>query len=164
MKAILVLLAVGLLIFGCIQPPVPPGNNTVIPPGYEVKDYCQKDGDCVRLNKCCDCGAGEYVNTYDQQQPNCTGPRCMCAIMDSKGQCIANKCTAVPSIEQSFCGTSTNGGCSSNSDCMKGGCSGQVCQSKNEEPVITTCEYTECYNADTYGVSCGCVGGKCQWQ
>jgi eight-cysteine-cluster-containing protein len=64
----------------------------------------------------------------------------------------------------SFCGTSTNGQCSADADCMTGGCSGQVCQSKSEEPVITTCEYTECYNAQTYGKTCGCVDKKCQWK
>jgi len=63
-----------------------------------------------------------------------------------------------------FCGTSTNGQCSADVDCMTGGCSGQVCQSKSEEPVITTCEYTECYNAQTYGKTCGCVNSKCQWK
>jgi len=63
-----------------------------------------------------------------------------------------------------FCGRSTNGQCSSDADCITGGCSGQVCQSKSEEPVITTCEYTECYNAQTYGVICSCVNSKCQWK
>ena len=63
-----------------------------------------------------------------------------------------------------FCGRSTNGQCSADADCTAGGCSGQVCQSKSEEPVITTCEYTECYNAQIYGKTCGCVNKKCQWK
>ncbi|MDP2934581.1 MAG: eight-cysteine-cluster domain-containing protein [bacterium] len=63
-----------------------------------------------------------------------------------------------------FCGQSTNGPCSKNEDCMSGGCSGQVCQSKNEEPIITTCEYAECYNAAAYNLTCGCKNNQCQWK
>lgn len=85
--------------------------------------------------KICDCGDGCWDGTK-------------CVKLNSTG----------------FCGTSTNGQCSTDSDCMTGGCSGQVCQSKSEEPVITTCEYTECYNAQIYGVTCGCLDNKCQWK
>jgi eight-cysteine-cluster-containing protein len=63
-----------------------------------------------------------------------------------------------------FCGRSTNGQCSSDADCITGGCSGQVCQSKNEEPIITTCEYRDCYNPQPYGLTCGCKASKCQWK
>jgi eight-cysteine-cluster-containing protein len=67
-------------------------------------------------------------------------------------------------IDKGFCGRSTNGTCSSDEDCLAGGCSGQVCQSKDEEPVITTCEYRDCYNAQAYDLTCGCLNKKCQWQ
>jgi len=165
-----ILVIVGLVLVGCVQNPPPPnvtGNNTtIIPPGYEVKDYCQKDSDCVRLHKCCDCGMGEYVNIYNQQNPDCPGPRCLCAEMASKGVCKSNRCIAVPLYppQEAFCGWSTNGSCSSDEDCIAGGCSGQVCQSQGEEPVITTCEYRDCYNGANYGVSCGCADGKCRWK
>lgn len=62
-----------------------------------------------------------------------------------------------------FCGWSTYGKCSSDLDCIKGGCSGQVCQSKQEEPVITTCEWRDCYNAKQYGLECKCINEQCQW-
>jgi len=65
--------------------------------------------------------------------------------------------------ERDFCGWSTNGNCASNSDCITGGCSGQVCQSKNEEGVITTCEFRDCYVAENYGLECKCQDSKCQW-
>ncbi len=279
MRGIYVLaLILGLLIAGCVQPPPPTGNNTTngttgnnstfIPPGYEVKDYCEKDSDCVRLNKCCDCGLGEYVNKYNQQ-PECPPgqPRCMCAIALSEGKCDGNVCIAVGVPVQGasltfhggqgqcgdevapqrtdtddtimfsgavgngsvcrtvsgvlfeangsyvldittraetgidtcinclgaipweanitgyngevkvyydgrkvypetagFCGWSTNGTCASDEDCVVGGCSEQVCQSINETPVITTCIYAACYNAQAYNLSCNCVSKKCMWQ
>jgi eight-cysteine-cluster-containing protein len=64
---------------------------------------------------------------------------------------------------EEFCGSSTYGNCASDSDCMNGGCSGQVCQSRNEEGVITTCEWKDCYSAEKYGLSCKCTNNKCQW-
>lgn len=69
-----------------------------------------------------------------------------------------------PADSSGFCGTSTDGACSQDSDCIAGGCSGQVCQSAAEPPVITTCEYRTCYDASAFGVSCGCSSGKCRWQ
>ena len=63
-----------------------------------------------------------------------------------------------------FCGSATRGDCASHSDCAPGGCSGQICQGINEDSIITTCEYNECYNAAAYEVSCGCVNNKCEWR
>ncbi|MEM5798293.1 MAG: eight-cysteine-cluster domain-containing protein [Candidatus Aenigmatarchaeota archaeon] len=62
-----------------------------------------------------------------------------------------------------FCGTSTYGICQNDNDCIVGGCSGQVCQSKNEEPIITTCEWRECYDAKSYDVVCKCIDNRCKW-
>lgn len=66
-------------------------------------------------------------------------------------------------IKQGFCGSSSYGSCSSDSDCLRGGCSGQYCQSKAEPGLITTCEYEDCYDAQSYNVQCGCINGQCQW-
>lgn len=62
-----------------------------------------------------------------------------------------------------FCGQSTSGVCESDSDCVADGCSGQVCRSTNESPVITTCEWRECYDDEKYNVGCGCIGRRCGW-
>ncbi len=61
-----------------------------------------------------------------------------------------------------FCGWSSYGECVNDSDCRRGGCSKQVCESKNEG-VITTCEWKDCYDAKKYGKKCQCIKGKCQW-
>lgn len=124
--------------------------------------YCDVDSDCVRKNSCCDCGLGNYINKKFQEAVECEGPRCLCAVMDSTGKCVNHQCIAVPKIE-GFCGTSTFGSCSSSNDCVKGGCSSQVCQSKSEKPVITTCEYAECYDPKPYNLDCKCVESMCQW-
>ncbi len=70
-----------------------------------------------------------------------------------------------PQPKDDFCGLSTRGRCLTDEDCMKSGCSGQVCQprSKLEDPIITTCEFRDCYNADIYGLKCKCVNDECQW-
>jgi len=62
-----------------------------------------------------------------------------------------------------FCGKETYGACKGDSDCMRGGCSGQVCQSQKEGPLVTTCEWRECYNAALYCMECRCVNNKCRW-
>jgi eight-cysteine-cluster-containing protein len=66
--------------------------------------------------------------------------------------------------KEGFCGWETKGWCKSDFDCVAGGCSGQVCESTHENAVRTTCEYNECYDAQAYGVRCGCVQGLCQWR
>jgi len=62
-----------------------------------------------------------------------------------------------------FCGYSTYGSCLTDNQCIRGGCSGQVCQSIKEKPIATTCEYRDCYDSKKYKVSCRCVNNKCQW-
>lgn len=63
---------------------------------------------------------------------------------------------------KNFCGVDTLGSCNSNNDCMASGCSAQICQSKFEKPLVTTCEWKSCYS-QYYGAECGCVANKCQW-
>lgn len=62
-----------------------------------------------------------------------------------------------------FCGTSTQGVCDSDADCVTDGCSGQICRSASEQAVITTCEWRECYDDKKFGVKCSCIGGGCRW-
>jgi len=58
---------------------------------------------------------------------------------------------------------STGAECSIDSDCITGGCSGTICQSKDTEPIFTTCEWREDYRCYTL-INCGCDNGKCEWQ
>ncbi len=64
--------------------------------------------------------------------------------------------------KEGFCGRSTYKECSVDGDCKIGGCSSQICGGKDEE-LISTCEWTECYDAKKYSVECKCVDNKCQW-
>jgi eight-cysteine-cluster-containing protein len=65
--------------------------------------------------------------------------------------------------EEQFCGMSTGSTCSSDQDCVRAGCSKQVCQSAAEPGKMTTCEFRECYDPVRYGLSCACVNGGCGW-
>ena len=52
--------------------------------------------------------------------------------------------------------------CQTDNDCIKEGCSGTMCQTKNTEQVMTTCEWKEeyaCYKQ----IACGCINNKCAW-
>ena len=66
-------------------------------------------------------------------------------------------------VSEDFCGSSTKGVCSSDDDCIAGGCSGQVCQSKSDEQMFTTCEYRDCYDNEKYNLECKCVENECTW-
>lgn len=73
---------------------------------------------------------------------------------DAGGQCAKAEPTVPAPPSAGFCETSA--------DCVTGGCSGQVCQSKTDEGAITTCEWRDeyaCYNAG----GCGCVNSQCAW-
>ena len=97
----LVLLGV-VLLAGCVK---------TYPSGYDAKDYCLKDSDCVRLSKCCDCGIGEFVNSYHQEIPDCPGPRCLCPTSLSVGACQDNTCVAIGLVP-----------CDALNPCQKGDC------------------------------------------
>ena len=54
--------------------------------------------------------------------------------------------------------------CSTDSDCGTGGCSSQICSTKeNAEDIITTCEYKEEYDC-LQKTSCSCIEGKCGFE
>ena len=75
---------------------------------------------------------------------------------------LADNTNSKANNEDEFCGTSTKGACQIDSDCVKGGCSNQVCENQTESSV-TTCEYLDCYGAERYNKKCGCEENECKW-
>jgi len=52
--------------------------------------------------------------------------------------------------------------CTTDNDCTTGGCSGTICQSKDKEPIRTTCIWSpeyDCYK----DISCRCINNVCEW-
>jgi len=151
MKKIMIILLFGLILaFGCVQPQVPPIQE----PNITGEQFC----DAVTP-----CETGECYKFEDKENPICfEGDPCSrcpsggCYILESYPMQI--RC-----VDEEFCGWSTNGDCSTDSDCRPGGCSGQACESINEKPSVTICDWRDCYDPGTYSLSCGCVEGKCQW-
>jgi eight-cysteine-cluster-containing protein len=105
---------------------------------------------------------GTWWMDLNIDKPGCS-PACV-VIVETKKAEINWRCTGaiIPNTAE-FCGRSTYGVCKSVKDCIKGGCSSSVCQSAKEEPIITTCEWRDCYDSAKYGLVCGCKEGKCQW-
>jgi len=62
---------------------------------------------------------------------------------------------------QEFCGISTSGSCTSDEECTITGCSAEICQSVNEESMISICEWKDCYNNANH--ECNCVDNQCKW-
>ena len=65
--------------------------------------------------------------------------------------------------QEEFCGSSTEGFCSIDGDRKTSGCSGQICGSRFEKELASTCEWRDCYSEQDYSLLCGCVNQKCQW-
>ena len=69
-----------------------------------------------------------------------------------------------------FCGSSTRKYCEGDEDCVRGGCSGEICAAISDEvlgfgnDIVGTCEFLECYDPESYAVYCSCVNSKCQWK
>lgn len=98
----------------------------------------------------------------------CPQPRCM---RPPEVACVNHQCQARP-LEPALCRVPTvaptharygrfeapsrKNDCMQDSECMVGGCSGEVCAA---ESVPSTCEAL----ADKPKGSCGCLDGKCQW-
>lgn len=52
--------------------------------------------------------------------------------------------------------------CATDSECVRAGCSSQLCVPSYWSDIATTCEYSEEYNCLPLS-SCGCHDGKCAW-
>ncbi len=79
----------------CADPDVygyAPGECVV--PATVDERYCTSDDQCVRQQRCCDCGVGEWVNEKYYREIECEYT-CKCAAFLSEGQCIDNQCTGV---------------------------------------------------------------------
>lgn len=68
----------------------------------------------------------------------------------------------VPELYE-FYGSSTYYACEVNEECMVSGCNNEICQSTQEEEVMSICIFPEQPLPKDLGYSCGCFDGKCQW-
>lgn len=152
------------------------GNGTC----EQWENYCNCPEDC----EASECRDENYGCTIDDT-PCCEGlievP--LAGLDESTGLCIAATCGSVcrpcgngvcdasenvcscpaDCPREEFCGNSTLGACSADSGCIADGCSGQFCRSTSEEPVVTTCEFRDCFNNEAYGLECKCSAEKCKW-
>lgn len=105
-----------------------------------IQEECNSEQECDKCGNDC-------VSLSDAIVSDCNIPT-----EDFKCNCDNGKCIRV---EQDI-------ECKADDDCITGGCSGTICQSKSEEPMMSTCEYKPeyaCYKQ----INCGCIGGKCKW-
>ena len=149
-----IILALGLfsliLIAACEQ--IPPETD---------KLSCNSDSDCVcggidKLDNNCFLGNKDYYNQFVDKEKQCPD-FCNGIANNLEVKCIENKC------KQESRASLKSGGCITDNDCVTGGCSGTICQSKNSEPIFTTCEYLPeymCYKSS----GCRCISGKCDWE
>ncbi len=107
----------------------------------------------VEANKACslasDCEKGICQDGYEYNKFSC-----------SDNKCVENVFIADPCLNHYL----ENEKCNSGSDCVTGGCSGQICGKKGSvENIITTCEFKEEY-ACLKETQCACIANKCVWE
>ncbi|MBI5398151.1 eight-cysteine-cluster domain-containing protein [Candidatus Woesearchaeota archaeon] len=183
------ILIVTAIIAGCAAP-VPQAPATKAPPTKEQALNllaCSIDEDCIcegidKKTGNCFIGNKQYYEKYVDKSKNCpdfcggiagnlvikcVNSQCLQTlgcVLDTEcneGQsCVNNKCVT---SKTALDGSSTTDACRTDADCMTGGCSGTICQSKKAEPVVTTCEYRPEYSCYKQ-ISCGCSAGQCAWK
>ncbi len=120
------------------------------------------DNQCESQGGVCVGSGADCSESYEEDSSflcNANGEKC-CIAEDDENE---TELEIEKEDENGFCGTSTLGTCTVHSDCIRAGCSNSVCQSQNEEPSVTTCEFRECYDTNEFDAKCGCINGKCQW-
>ncbi|NQU79158.1 eight-cysteine-cluster domain-containing protein [Candidatus Woesearchaeota archaeon] len=140
---------------------------------------CVSDDDCVCGG--IDAGTGRcflgnkvYYDNFVDKKKECPdfcsgiGGNLMARCVDTKCmqvlECLnSNECSRGEQCIRNRCTIPGKSSCSKDSDCSRQGCSGQVCASRNDDPVMTTCEYLPEY--DCLGmIDCGCVDNGCDWK
>ena len=83
------------------------------------------------------------------------------AVADAGATPTADPLDLYNSCKERVEGRETPGECTSDADCVKAGCSGEVCVAAElAAGMMTTCEVRPCFAALD---ACGCVEGLCRW-
>ena len=132
----------------------------------EAANYCDVTSDCKIESFGCPFGCWNLVNKNANineinsmvEEYNKVGEICIYDCLpqpkENEIKCVNNKCVAEEKIAE----------CLADSDCGIGGCSGQVCTTKDKaKSTVTTCEFLKiygCYKQTT----CSCINSKCEWK
>lgn len=145
------------------------------------KTSCEVDTDCICDGIDADTGNcflgnkeyyAEHVDKKSQCADFCSGiagnlvVRCVNNECTQTFECLADaECGEGESCKTNRCVSDKpkDVECTKNSDCIRGGCSGTICQSAKKPPILTTCEFLPEYSC-YQDISCGCVDNKCAWQ
>lgn len=65
--------------------------------------------------------------------------------------------------QKEYYGRPTYGNCQTDDDCIFGGCNAEICQSRNEESIVSICLAPEKPTPKQLGYQCRCIVNKCQW-
>lgn len=175
---------ISLLLIGCSADTSVPDKEDQESPEVTSYDSCSTDDDCIcggidTQTDRCFMGSKDYYEKHVDKSKDCPD---FCGGIEGNlvMRCIDNKCIQIYEClvdkdcePQEMCINNRCAGatqqadpdaeCSSDSDCRTGGCSGQLCEPKSREPMVTTCEFLPeygCYD----DIECGCVDGACSWK
>ena len=78
-------------------------------------------------------------------------------------QCAVPGGPTFTEIITDYYGSSTYGSCANDNDCMVSGCNSEICQSKNEEPLMSICIVPDRPTPSQVRYECKCLSAQCQW-
>ena len=116
---------------------------------YEKEEVSQ---DVSTFQECVDAGY-PVMETYPAQ----------CSTPDGKRVFLQEIDDFLDDYEGEFYGSSTNYPCEVDEDCLVSGCNNEICQSTEEEEMMSACLFPEQPLPQDLGYSCGCFEGECQW-
>jgi hypothetical protein len=153
----------------CVEPDPDCGPATRVCGGFAgftcaAGEFCHYDADAG-------CGFADALGECRPTPEACIAlydPVCGCNGETYGNECEANR-AGVSARASGVCGSdrepvsgmcikNSNDSCSSDADCVSGGCGGELCYNPASGGGISTCECTA-----PVGPACGCVAGKCSW-
>ena len=166
-----------LILSGCAPGKFTP-QGTPSKAEIENMEVCTTDSDCIcggmdANTERCFLGNKDYYENYVDKSKDCPDfcsgiagnlvTRCVDKRCMQVFECIADTdCAEGERCVQNNC-EAENAECDSDRDCKKGGCSGELCESKSAEPLMTVCVYRPEYDCLDM-IDCGCVKGRCAWE
>ncbi|PIY60389.1 hypothetical protein COY95_02025 [Candidatus Woesearchaeota archaeon CG_4_10_14_0_8_um_filter_47_5] len=148
-----------LLVAGCLPatPPLPKAKD---------KLACSQDSDCVcggidTETGTCFLGNKEYFKAHVNQSRVCPD-FCGGIAGNLELRCVNASCRQVSKTAPNPALPGSE--CTASADCAVGGCSGQLCGTREKmQDIMTTCEFRKEYGCYSL-TSCSCISGRCQWK
>ena len=128
---------------------------------FAVSNYQREDTseDISTFQECVDAGY-PVMESYPEQ---CLTPEGLLFVREIEEDETENGDGLVDEESDEFYGSSTNYPCEVDEDCFASGCNNEICQSTQEDEMMSACLFPEQPLPQDLEYSCGCFEGECRW-